>query len=84
MRQLKCSNKRLRKAAGGRHSGLEAKEVVMYALRCPPTQVIAAGADTPTRAELKLMLAEMGLVGDRPLPSEVKVSSCQAGMWLLG
>ena len=83
MRQLKCSKKQLMKAAGGRHSGLEAKEIVMYALRCPPTQVIAAGADTPTRAELKLMLAEMGLVGDRPLPSGVKVSSWHVATWLV-
>ena len=82
-RALVLPHKKLFKAAGGTPGGEEAKLTALYALRQPPQEVIAAGKDTPTRDSLTLLLAELGLVKDTPLPSGAMAKGWHVATWMV-
>ena len=83
LRNLKLPLKTLLKSAGGKPDGTEAAQTVMFALRCAPAEVMTAGRDEPTREYLELVLAELGLVGDRPLPSGMMTRNWKISTWIV-
>ena len=83
LRELSVPRKKLLKAAGGRPDGDEVRSTVMFALRCAPAEVIIAGSSYPSRERLELLLAELRLVGDSPLPSGYMIKTWNIATWVV-